>query len=465
MGAAAVSVRFAVPAGLLWILNACTAVTPRSTDSANVIVPATWSVTTSQGTAGDTSLASWWLRFHDALLAGLVADALRANTTVNDAEASLRLSQALRDAATAALFPTMDASGRTDTKTYQVGLQASWGVDIFGAQRSARRAADASTRASEMTLGDARVSVAAEVALSYILLRTTQARQAIANSNLATQQDTLQITLWRQQAGLVTALESQQARAAAEQTASLLPALQTAIDQAIHSLAVLTGRPPAALIELLVDPSPVPLPDEHLVLSLPAQTLRQRADVRAAEFQIAASQARVSQAKAARWPSFSISGTFGVSAQTPGALADSSPAGTVLATVIQPLFNAGGLRAQVVAQQAALEKSQIAYRAAVLLALRDVEDALAALRGDGLRLARLIEAADAADIAAMLARDRYSTGLADFQTVLETQRTQLGTQDGVAGARADVSSDYVRLYQSLGGGWESNTSGTEASTP
>lgn len=174
-------------------------------------------------------------------------------------------------------------AGRTTSNSFQAGLDANWELDFFGANRSALNASEATARASAASLGDVQVSVAAEVALSYITLRNAQARLTIANDNLASQQETLQITQWREQAGLVTALETEQARAAAEQTAALAPALQTGIEQASHALAVLVGRPPAALTVLLSDVAPVPQPDGDLALRMPAETLRQRADVRSAE--------------------------------------------------------------------------------------------------------------------------------------------------------------------------------------
>ena len=190
------------------------------------------------------------------------------------------------------------------------------------------------------------------------------------------------------------------------------------------------------------------------MLNIPADTLRQRADIRATEYQVAAALARVAQAEAQRWPSFAIGGSIGLSAVTAAALTNgASVLSSVLASVSLPVFDGGAARAQVRAQQAALEQAQQVYRAAVLAALQDVENALVALRGDRLRLANLRVAADAAGTAALLARQRYSSGLVDFQTVLETQRNQLSTQDGVVSARADVAADQVRLFTALGGGW------------
>jgi outer membrane protein TolC len=191
-----------------------------------------------------------------------------------------------------------------------------------------------------------------------------------------------------------------------------------------------------------------------LTLSIPAQTLRQRPDVRAAEHRISAALARVSAADAARYPSFSISGSLGVGAVTLAGLTNgASVANALIGSVSVPLFDGGAARAQVRAQEAALEQARVGYEAVVLTALQDVEDALVALAGDRARLVRLESAATAAGNAALLAQNRYSSGLIDFQTVLQTQRTLLTAQDSVASARADIGADHVRLYKALGGGW------------
>jgi outer membrane protein TolC len=338
--------------------------------------------------------------------------------------------------------------------------------------------------AGQASLGDAQVQIAAELALDYVLLRTAQARLAIAADNLASQQDTLQITRWREQAGLVTTLETEQARAAAEQTAAALPALQTSQVQLRHALAVLTGQAPAALDRQLplwpavvADAAPAPPAtrtgvdtphrpafgsapglSRELPLSIPADTLRQRADVRGAQYQLAAALARVNQAQAQRWPSFAIGGSLGLSSVTLGALSSGgSVVSSLLASVNLPLFDGGAALARVAVQQAAVDQALQGYRAVALLALQQVEDALTALASDRLRLVGLGRAADAADLAAQLASQRYSAGLVDFQLVLETQRSRYATQDALASARADVSADQVRLFTALGGGWRADT--------
>ena len=414
------------------------------------------------------ALARWWQRFGDAELDALIEASLQAHGSVKRAQAALSQARALRDAAAGALLPALNlgasvsrsrsgqGAAAIDSRSVKSGFDASWEPDVFGGNAAALAEREASLRASQAELGDVQRSIAAEVALNYITLRGSQQRLEIARANLAAQDETLQLTQWRLQAGLTTSLEAEQARSAAEQTRATLPTLQTARDQAAHALALLTGRTPEALAPLMRSAAaPVPLPPQDLALAFPADTLRQRPDVRAAEASLSAALARVAQADAARRPSFKLSGSLGLSAASLSALGDSSALlRSLLASVTLPLFDGGALAAQQRAAQAGAEQYRAAYETAVLTALQEVEDALVALRNDRTRLATLQRAADAAANAALLARQRHASGLVDFQTVLDTQRTLLSTQDGVASAIASVAADHVRLYKALGGGWQ-----------
>jgi len=443
-----------------------------------VNIPAAWTsvdtVITEPMVPTRTSLADWWQRFNDPLLNQFIAEALRSNTSVNEAQAALVQARALRDVAAAGLWPTLtgaasvqqgSAGGHSTGRNYAVGVDGNWVVDVFGVNRARLHASEDTVQAGIATLGDTQVQIAAEVALDYILLRSAQARLAIASENLKTQEETLQITKWREQAGLVTSLETEQASTVVEQTRSVLPTLQTSIEQSMHALAVLVGQPPAALNTMLVAITPVPQAADDLAISIPAETLRQRADVRAAEFLAGAELARVSQAQAARWPSFALGGSLGLNSLTPGTLTDrASVVSSLLASVSVPLFDFGALRAAVGAQRAVLEQAQQRYRAAILNALLDVEDALVLLRDDRLRFTSLQRAAASASNAALMARQRYSSGLVDYQTVLDTQRSQLTAQDNEAIASADISADHVRLYRALGGGWNAGNVTTPISS-
>ena len=406
---------------------------------------------------------AWWGDFHDPLLSQLVQQALQANTSVRSAQAALQQARALRDVKVANALPGVTLSGsarRNQTEfaggsnSFSAGLDASWELDVFSAVRSGVNASEADTLASQASLRDVQVSIAAEVALAYIQLRGQQAQLAIARNSLASQSETLQLTDWRAQAGLVTSLEVEQAKAATAQTSAQIPALTASIAKTRHSLAVLTGQRPLELDLLLSASQPVPKAANLSTTAILADTLRQRADVRAAEHRIQAALSRVDAADAARYPGFNLGGSLSLSALTLAGLSNGATlAGSLLGSLSVPLFDAGAGKSQVLAQQAALGQARAAYQNTVLTALKEVEDALVAFQADRQRLQFLQQAATAADNAALLAQNRYSSGLIDFQTVLQTQRTLLSAQDSVAGLQADLSSDHVRLIKAMGGGW------------
>lgn len=453
--------RLAAPA-LLLLLSACAGLVPqRSGEPPAVDVPTSWSANR-DAAAGTASTREWWKAFADPQLTTLVELALRANTDVQTALANLRQARALVTVQNATLLPQAGASGSAQrsksdnlpgSNLFRAGFDASWEPDLFGANRAGLSATQADARSSAASLGDVQVSIAAEVATAYLQWRGTGVRLDVARENLKLQQETLQIALWRTQAGLGTSLEVEQARAAVEQTRAQIPALEATLAQTASSIAVLTARAPGQLPELATAGEAPTAPD-GVALTIPADTLRQRPDVRRAEQDVRAAAARATQAEAQRYPSFSLSGNIGLSALTIGALgASGAGAAALLAGVSIPLFNGGALKAQVDARDAALAGAGSIYQGTVLTALKDVEDSLVALRSAQERRVTLQRAAEAADNASLIARQRYGSGLIDFQTVLDTQRTQLSVQDSLASARTDVATAQVRLVKALGGGW------------
>ena len=452
--------------GMALLVQGCAHSVPAAPLAPDLALPAAWNAPLPSGVAAmpqADDLARWWERFGDAQLSALVAQALQAHPGALSAQAALRQARAQARVQAAGLLPDVSLSGSAQRSrssgatgnSFQVGLDAGWEPDLFGRLDAGVQASEADARAAQASLEQVHVSLSAEVALQYIALRGLQQRLGIAQRNLETQQQTLQITDWRVQAGLATSLVAEQARAAAEQTAAQVPQLQASLAQARHALALLTGQAPAALDAALAAPQAVPLPSQALALDIPADTLRQRPDVRVAQERVQAALARVSQADAARYPSLRLSGSLGLRALTLGALGDSaSLVHSLLGSVAVPLFDGGAAQAQVQVQQAALEQARQAYQLAVLTALQEVEDALAALNGEGARQAHLQQAAQAAGNAALLAQQRYASGLIDFAAVLETQRTQLTAQDALATSQANLGSGHVRLFKALGGGWQ-----------
>ncbi|MDZ5459584.1 efflux transporter outer membrane subunit [Azohydromonas lata] len=459
------------------LLSGCAAIRPPG-DTAAASLPTDATTAVQQhagGAASPAATASWWAQFGDPLLPGLVQEALQASPQVTSAQATLRQARALRDLAAAGLVPNVGTSasaGRNRARNvssnqFQAGFDAGWEPDLFGRTRAGVAAAEEDAAASALSLADVQVSLAAEVAVDLITLRGLQARLAIAQANLASQQETSQIAQWRLQAGLATSLEAEQARAAAEQTQAQIPSLQLAIAQYASALAVLTGRPPAeAQAEQLTPLAAIPKAPDALAQSLPTDTLRQRPDVRAAEARVRAALARVTQADAARYPSFNLSGSLGLSALTVGGLTGpGAVVSSLLASLSLPLFDGGAINAQVRAQDAAAQQTAATLQSVALNALKEVEDALVELRSSRERQATLARAAEAASNAALLATQQYGGGLVDFQTVLQTQRTQLALQDSLASAQADAAVAHVRLYKALGGGWQPDATSTATATP
>ena len=414
-----------------------------------------------------TSLVAWWLRFNDPVLTGLINDALVANTSIQSARAAIAQARALRDVTQASLVPSLtgsasarrDTSGiasnnRSATAGYTAGINGSWTLDVYGGRESALSASEAVIWARTADLGDMQVQIAAELGATYIALRSSQERLAIARQNLTSQSNTRQIADWRRQAGLASAIETLQARTAVEQTRSSIPLLETAIDNGAHAISILSGRPPGVLIASLRIARAVPSASPNLIIAIPAETLRQRADVRASEYVVLQSMGQLGQADAATKPSFALGGSLSLSSQKLGTfLNGSSILSSLFGTISLPIFDGGASKSQVLASEAGLEISRQAYRSTVMKALQDVEDALVVLRDDTHRVAALSDASRAATRAANLAVLQYRAGLVGFQVVLETQRIALSTQDNLASAKARISSDQINLYKALGGGW------------
>lgn len=435
-------------------------------------VPTTWSRPAMGLNSELAPLSQWWLRFSDAPLTALVNDALAANTDIAIVRAAVQQAEAARDLAASARWPTLGVSASVQrsatgdnirTDRLQAGLNAALDPDLFGALGMAVDASASALKAAQARLGAAQSLVARNVALSYIALRSAQVRLVIAQDNLSSQLETLEITRWRNQAGLIGAVEVEQAVVAAGQTRAQLLPLQITLDSTLHALAVQSGRPPAALSAMLLPTATVPQAAPGVAAGTPGEALNLRPDVRAAKFDVDQALARVDQARAARMPSLNLSASLGAGAATLEALSSSAAVvGALALSLVAPLLDGGAGAARVGLQEAALTQSQASYRAAELGALQEVEDAMSALRADQQRLGLLQQLALSADSAATMARQRFGGGLVDFQIVLETQRSLLTIQTNLALAWADVSADQVRLYSALGGGWNPNADPTAA---
>jgi NodT family efflux transporter outer membrane factor (OMF) lipoprotein len=410
----------------------------------------------------NTELAQWWRAFDDPALSALIEQALQAHTSVRAAQAALQQARSLNAISQAAQGPQLQASASTQraqagqsgaASSWRAGLDASWELDWFGQRRMAEAATAAEVQAAAAQLGQARVSLAAEVALTYIEWRTLQQRLGVVQRRLALQEEFVQIVGWRVQAGLMSGQDLEQARLNLAQLRATLPELQAAMGQAEAALAVLSGRPPQSALDLPASGG-IPVAGGALARAIPADTLLQRPDVQRAQARLHAAAARTAQAEAARWPSLALGGTLDWRSPRVSDLFDvSALTRTLLLRLGASLYDGGAVRAQVQAQQAAAEQARIELEAAVLTALREVEHALLALQASEQRLQSLTQAAEAATGVEALALLRLTSGLIDYRIWLDARHNLLTAQTELANARAAWSADHVRLVKALGGGW------------
>lgn len=436
--------------------------------------PDEWhAVPTAAAPAGDPAvLADWWKTLNDPILDRLIEQALASNKTAKQAYASVVEARARRGIAAAGFWPTLDASAsgnRTNSEArvsdpdvglsggsdeiYNAGLDSGWELDLFGGQRRTFEAANAQLGASEADLRDVLVTLLGDVALSYVDVRTAQSRLSFAEKNLEAQSGVLDITRWRAEAGLASALEVEQAQSNYQQTRAGIPSLRSSLVAAMNRLSVLTGDPPGSLEATLADRKPIPVAPLEIAAGVPADVLRRRPDIRSAERRLAAQTAQVGVATAALYPSLSLTGSITLQALSASDLADGFRTDRLGLSLNLPIFRGGALRQNVNAQNALVDQALAAYEATVLAAYEEVENALTASTNEHLRHDALQLGVDSARRASELALTQYNSGLVDFQTVLDADRQLLSLEDSLAVSDGEVTANLVRLYKALGGGW------------
>ena len=428
--------------------------------------PPTWSAPVTES-ADAESLSRWWETFGDEQLTALVRRAVEGNLDVRTAMSRVREARATTRSTRTQLWPSADVGGSARasgtgneagvsgvTGLYTLSIDASWEIDAFGGIRSTIDAASATAEARAADLQDVLITLTADVALNYIDIRSLQRRLEIARSNVDLQQETLELTQFRAQAGLATDLDVQQALSNVESTRAQIASLEGQVGQSIHAIAILLGRPPAELNAEFAAPAPIPEAPIETTLGLPAEALRRRPDVRSAERQLAAQFAQVNVARADLYPSFRLAGSIGLESLSLATLlvpgAQFWNAGPSAST---RLFDRRQLRENLIVQSERQEQAARSYETSVLRALQEVEDSLTDLAQEQIRRGHLAAAANAAQQAADLSLQLYNTGLRDFRDVLDAQRSLLTLQDSLASSDTAMSSDLVRLFKAVGGGW------------
>lgn len=459
------------------LLAGCTTVGPDYRQP-QVAVPASFGDAASAAPASDDELAAWWRGFGDAHLTALVDLALVQNLDVEAAAARIREARALERQAGAAAAPQFAAEGSVSRQrisenaipappsggdagfglpgqeftTFRVGFDAAWELDLFGRNRRSVEAAMARSGAAAWDRRDVQVSIAAEVAAAYLQLRTLQVRLASARDELARQQRLERLLSARVGGGLTDGRELARQRSERSAAAAAIPALEAQADAEIHALGILVGSSPKALARL-AEPAMLPVAPD-IPAGLPSDLLRRRPDIRSAERALAAANADIGVAVADLYPRISLTAAPAlVSTALLSLLEWGSRSFTAGAALDWPLLDGGRRRAAIDVRTARQEQALIAYRKAVLTALRDVEDALSRVEADRAQLADLADATAAAAEAERLAEVRRRGGLVTLADVLAARGHRIALEGRAAETRGALARDTVALAKALGGGW------------
>jgi multidrug efflux system outer membrane protein len=442
-------------------------------------VPAKWSGPRSAGLKdGPADTLAWWKSFNDPILDSLVLRAVRSNYDLKIAEARVRQARAQQGSIDANLWPTVDATASFTrarlsknepligslplpprfpftNNDYKAGFDASWELDIFGGRRRASEAAKADVEGSYEARSAILVTLLAEVAVNYLELRGSQERLVIARQDIKLQSETLELARARYETGVTSDLDASQAAALLANIRSELPGLDLQVEQAIHRLAVLLGEEPGALVPELSAPAAAPSLPAEIPVGLPSDLLERRPDVRGAERSVAAETARVGVEKAEYYPKFSLNGNVGQESITTAKWFDrDSNFWSVGPSLQWRILDFGRVQSAVRLQDARMDEALASYRKAILTALEETEDALAAYAGEQLRHRAITEESEQDQRSLDLARARYAEGNAAYLNVLDASRSLNLARDRQAQSAQMISVDLVVLYKALGGGWE-----------
>jgi NodT family efflux transporter outer membrane factor (OMF) lipoprotein len=437
-----------------------------------------WRATDPQLAAQTAADSLWWRSFNDASLDQLVELAYRQNLPLQIAGLRIVEARARLGIATGQQFPQVQAAIGSATAeglskntpigtfldrhygNYQIGFDAAWELDFWGKYRRAVESEGAGLMASVADYYNALVSLNAEVARTYVTVRTFEMLIKQAQDNAKVQEEALAIAQARFHNGATSELDPSQAQTQLESTRATIPQLQVSLEQARNALSTLLGRPAGAVDALLGAPGEIPHAPVKVAVGMPAELLRRRPDIRSAEYQAAAQCARIGVAKAELYPSFTLMGTVGLQTTSGVAISHSNFFSTnslfysVGPHLNWPILNYGRLTNNVRVEDARFQQLLVGYRDAVLRAAQEVEDALTGFLNSQKALVFEQNAVKAAQRSVEISVVQYREGAVDFQRVLDAQRSLLQEQNALTQTSSSVATNLIALYKALGGGWE-----------
>lgn len=425
-----------------------------------------------------TEIKNWWTVFNDPMLTRLIEQASKSNLDLKVAVMRVKEARARLGVVAGEQFPVVDTKGEvtrqrtsenmgttggTTETNYLVGLDASWEIDLFGRIARSIEAETAEYQATDEDRIDVMVTMYAEVAQTYLEIRTYQACMAAARGNIESQKEVLKLTRSRFKYGLTTDLDVAQAEQVLASSEAELPPLRIELAQAINTLGVLLGRPPGALHKELSVIKPIPMPHKEVTIGVPADLLRQRPDIRAAERRLASQTARIGVATADLYPTLSLPGYLGFGSISTNNLFNAGSSAFNIGPVLDwNIFDGGRIRSQIKVEDALTEQALLNYEITVLNALNEVENAMVAYIEKRIQFEVLQRSKKASRRALKLSTRLYKDGLKDFQNVMDAQRQLFDVENQMVKAKGTSVINLVKLYKTLGGGWDPGEKDKEA---
>ena len=426
-------------------------------------------------TTRSAPLTEWWRSFNDPTLTALIDKAYAQNLSLQIAGARVLQARAQLGIAFGELYPQSQSVGggftqrslsenlgplrdlRRETDidltfgTSQIGFDTGWELDVWGRARRGIEAGQSNLAAQIANYDDALVTLTGDVAATYINIRALQQATAAARENIALQEEGLRLTKTRFANGVTTELDVQEATTLLSNTRALLPGLESELEQSKNALAVLLGQVPNSLNATLGQSGRIPTARSNIAVGVPAELLRRRPDIRAAELEAATQSAQVGIALADLYPQFGLSGTIGLQASE-GAALFASGSGTALASagVVWNVLNYGRIQNNVRVQDAAFQELVANYQNTVLNAYAEAQNAMVAYTKAGQAVTQYSQSVSASRRAAEIAVSQYTDGAADYSRVLNTQEALLAAQVNLIEARAQRSENLVALYKQRG---------------
>jgi NodT family efflux transporter outer membrane factor (OMF) lipoprotein len=431
----------------------------------------------------EVDFSDWWTVFSDPVLNDLIQAAYQQNLPLQiaglriyEARAELGIAfgfqfpqtqQGLGSASINQLSKNAPNSVGADRyySNYDIGLDAAWELDVWGKFRRGVQTGVANLEASIADYDDILVSLTSEVANTFIRLRTSEERLAVARQNVVIQKRSFEIANVRFKAGAVTELDVTQAKSLLRSTEATIPGFETDVRQAKNALAILLGKLPGDIDAMLGGPGLIPEVPTEVAVGIPTELLRRRPDIRLAERQLAAQSAQIGFAKADLFPHFSLFGTLGFQASDhTGIQSNNSDFGDLIkknsitystgAGFNWDIFNYGRITNQVRVEDARFQELAVNYEDTVLRAAQEVEDAMVGFLQSQNAVFFLADAVKASKRSVDLSLIQYREGLVDYQRVLDTQRDLTSQQDNLVFTAGSVGLNLVAMYRALGGGWE-----------